>query len=156
MHGAPSVRIDDIGGGRVWRCAVAVLGLTAMGCVAAWLLGREDVTLLAGGGVVAASALAVAAAATLLQAAPRELRFDGTTWWLDRGSGAAPVAGGLQVAVDLGGFLLVRFRPEGLGTVRWLPLERRRDADWHLLRCAVYSPRSGPAMRSADAPRPPE
>jgi hypothetical protein len=44
------------------------------------------------------------------------------------------------VALDLGRFLLLRWRPDGGGRARWLPLTAAEaGASWHGLRVAAYS-----------------
>jgi hypothetical protein len=53
--------------------------------------------------------------------------------------------GELQVAIDLGAWMLLHFVPD-VGhracSVSWLPVQRRGlESQWHALRCAVYSPR---------------
>ena len=59
-------------------------------------------------------------------------------WSFTTDSGALR-PGTLEVAIDLGSFLLLRLRG-GRGAV-WLPVQRRGlEREWHALRCAVYSP----------------
>ena len=48
--------------------------------------------------------------------------------------------GTLEVAMDLGGLLLLRLVGQRRTRV-WLPVQRRGlESQWHGLRCAVYSP----------------
>jgi hypothetical protein len=43
--------------------------------------------------------------------------------------------------------MLLRFTPDAPARMTWLPVQRRGlEAQWHALRCAVYSPR--PAARA--------
>jgi hypothetical protein len=56
--------------------------------------------------------------------------------------------GTLEVAMDLGSFLLLRLVDERRRSA-WLPVQRRGlEAQWHALRCAVYAP----APRAAGEP----
>jgi hypothetical protein len=98
--------------------------------------------------VVALGLVAVLlSAASLLRLSSWHLRWDGLAWTLARaGADDAPrLAGRLEVALDVGGWMLMRFVPSHgnpwLRTV-WLPAQRRGiEGRWHDLRCAVYSPR---------------
>jgi hypothetical protein len=66
------------------------------------------------------------------------------TWRLDEGrTGRAPLPGDLDVLLDLGSGLLLRFRPSaGRGRARTLALAQAdHPGQWHALRCALYSPR---------------
>jgi hypothetical protein len=49
----------------------------------------------------------------------------------------------VAVAIDLGGWMLLRFVPgAGGGRARWIALQRHGlEPQWHALRCAVYAPR---------------
>ena len=140
----------------VWRGAVA--GLAASGALAAsgWWVGRAsstDAVLIAS--LAVAGALWVALASASARVPPATLRWDGQHWHLGRAmsSDGAALAGELGVAIDLGPWMLLRFRPLAPGrrrTPTWLPVQRRGlEAQWHALRCAVYSPRPPPA---ADTP----
>jgi hypothetical protein len=73
---------------------------------------------------------------------PIDLRWDGQAWYLgDATSDAVP--GELGVMLDLGAWMLLRFKPLPSGKVVWLPVQRRGlEAEWHALRCAVYASRS--------------
>jgi len=60
--------------------------------------------------------------------------------------------GTLEVAMDLGAFLLLRLVDERRRSA-WLPVQRRGlEAQWHGLRCAVYAPprlaAGGPTARA--------
>jgi len=82
---------------------------------------------------------------TELQREPHVLHWDGQAWhWA-----AAHVpedrrrAGRIQVALDLGGWMLLRLLPADGGAPRahWLPVQAAGlERSWHALRCAVYSP----------------
>ena len=141
----------------VWSAAVA--GLAASGALAAggWWTARAsstDPVLIAS--LVVAGVLWVALALALARVQQATLRWDGQHWHLGRAvaSDAAALAGELGVAIDLGPWMLLRFRPLAPGRRRaptWLPVQRRGlEAQWHALRCAVYSPRPPAAETSAD------
>ena len=90
--------------------------------------------------LVAATVVAVLAMAalvrSLLRTPARSLRWDGQAWHLDA------VPGDVAVVIDLGPWMLLRFASTDFARVTWLPVQRRGiDAQWHALRCAVYSPR---------------
>ena len=150
-----------------WRAAVAVVAGAGVVVLLVWLATRSEPTPplgLAGwvGAMLAVPALAV----SLMRVPAVTLRWDGQQWWLaqlarsSRAAAAAQidaVAGEVDVALDFGAWMLLRFRPAS-GTrrerrTRWLPVQRRGlDAHWHALRCAVYSPRPVPAREAADQP----
>lgn len=122
-----------------WGVALALLAALATASTAAWALQR-------GGDPVAWIALAgvLALASTLLWRAWHrpvwQLRWDGHGWWL-AAPGADARPGELRLCLDLGAWLLLRFAAPG-GPRVWLPLQRAGlEADWHALRCALYSPR---------------
>ena len=121
----------------VWRAAVVALALAGAAVVAGWLVGRESPASIELMMLVAMAALLMFALATSLWRVPAQsLRWDGQVWLLD----VAP--GQLKVAIDLGPWMLLYFVPETEGRMRWLPVQRRGlEAQWHALRCAVYSPR---------------
>jgi hypothetical protein len=65
--------------------------------------------------------------------------------------GQEPLAGRVGVAVDLGAWLLLRFKAEDTLRGRWLPVQRRgHELAWHGLRATVYCarPASLPAAAS--------
>ncbi len=80
------------------------------------------------------------------------LRWDTQCWHLSPGDGP-PQAGRLNVHVDLGVWMLLRFVPGESQTWRrrgiWLPIQRRGHASsWHVLRATVYcaKPESMPSV----------
>jgi hypothetical protein len=85
----------------------------------------------------------------------RTLRWDRQQWWVASGAGPEQ-AGELSLAIDLGGWLLLRFQPEPSVRDRrarrrpeWIALQRRGlEADWHVLRCTIYASRP-PSPRNA-------
>ena len=96
------------------------------------------------GGVVAA------VAGRVLAEPPTLLAWDGAAWSVDvAGAGLRP--GRPLLMLDLGGWMLVRFDPEGSASgrqARWLPLSRRdAGAAWPALRVALHQDRAavGPA-----------
>jgi len=133
----------------------------------AWLATRSEPTPPLGLAAWIGALLAVPAlAASLMRVPAVTLRWDGQQWWLarltrsSRAAAAAQieaVAGEVEVALDFGAWMLLRFRPaSGVhreGSARWLPVQRRGlESHWHALRCAVYSPRPAPAREAADQP----
>jgi hypothetical protein len=150
MHGSPSCAIAVARFG-AWRAAVGTVAAFALGSLAAWLLTAPQ-----GGNLWVRAAVAVAALATLALAislwrvSPVRLVWDGLGWSVAPASDPeAATPGSLDVAVDLGAFLLLRFVPAGRtgpAAVRWIPVGRAGlEADWHAFRCAVYSPRPAAA-----------
>ena len=124
----------------VWRAAVAALTLMAVLAMAAWIAQSPapiSTTLMTS--AVLASVACAALAASLWRTPQASLRWDGRLWHLDATPGA------LHVMIDLGPWMLLRFTPEGGGRARWLPVQRAGlEAQWHALRCAVYSPAQRP------------
>ena len=148
MRAAPACQVSLRRFG-VWRGAVLALASLGVLVIAVWLLTRESaptsLTLIAAG---FAAALLVATGVALAKTPAVDLRWDGRTWYLGQPV-HEPVAGDLSVAIDLGPWLLLRFSPaapEARPRVVWLPVQRRGlEAQWHALRCAVYSPRPSAA-----------
>ena len=75
---------------------------------------------------------------------PGALRWDGADWWLDGpdqgASAVTPSPGRAAVRLDLQRCLLLHWRANGRGPVRWVWADADADpARWHLLRCALYS-----------------
>lgn len=85
-----------------------------------------------------------------------QLRWDQQCWHVGPvgPAGGEPWSGQLSVAIDLGGWMLLRLSPSPMAPwPTWLPVSRRgHRALWHALRCAVYSPppQSAPDAMEAD------
>ncbi|MBC8058151.1 MAG: hypothetical protein H7Y61_16380 [Rhizobiales bacterium] len=148
MRAAPACQVSLRRFG-LWRGAVLALTALAVASIVAWASTREgSVTPM----LLMASALStlatVALGVSLARVSPTGLRWDGRAWHLGPATDdTAP--GELTVAIDLGPWMLLRFAPtmtEARARVVWLPVQRRGlEAEWHALRCAVYSPRPAPA-----------
>ena len=146
MHAAPPVRVS-VGRGWGWPVLVGALVGAAAGNGLAWSLLVADVEaallplallfgLIAGG---------LAAWRTHRSQAIADLAWDGAQWqW--RGS-----AGQAHVAIDLDGWLLLRFEPDA-GRTQWLAASRAATTGpWAALRAALYSRRPADPH---DAPAP--
>ena len=141
----------------LWRAALWVLVAASAASLAAWWFavpGRPvDLSLLA---LAMALCAVVALVWPLANPAAVSLRWDARCWHVGPpGSvGREPFSGEVSVAIDLGQWLLLRWHPAegstGFGP-GWLPVQRRgMEAQWHALRCALYSPRP-PAESDAAA-----
>lgn len=146
MRQAPPVGVTCSGRG-AWRVAGALLAALAGASAAAWAAGHGGAT---PPFLILAAAAAACGAAVLAwrrgAVAPSALRWDGAVWRLgDR-------EGRVIVALDLGGWALLRFQPAG-GRPSWLPVgAAETGAAWHPLRCALHAtppPPAGPAPEAA-------
>ncbi|NUZ06970.1 hypothetical protein [Piscinibacter koreensis] len=141
----------------VWRGLVATFAGLASVSIAAWaVLGPEPLALRIALGALCLVATAYAARWLLLiPAHPVDLRWDGARWLVAAADAPArdAVPTRLEVAIDAGGWMLLRLQPEQptmRGDTRWLPVERGAlGVDWHLLRSTIYTAR--PADEGADA-----
>ena len=140
----------------VWRAAIAGLLVCVLASLAVWWLARPidwQWRFAAAAGLAALAAVALAA--SLIQIKAVSLRWDGQRWHLGPADSAGhePFAGDLSVALDLAGWMLLRFRADLRvrgSAVSWLPVQRRGlEGRWHALRCAVYSPRPAPDADAA-------
>jgi len=122
--------------------------------VIAWLLSRNN-PLAFVLGMAATGTAAAGMAATLLRCPPMSLRWDTQQWHLGPESsvGEEPWTGRLAVAVDVSGWMLLRFdhdAPVNRRRTTWLPIQRLGlEAQWHALRCAVYCARPDPGHDAA-------
>ena len=135
----------------VWRLALLTLLVMPCAALGAWLASGDSASPLAPRLLAAlVGAGIVALAAPLLRRQAFSLRWDSQQWHLGPESsvGQERWAGSLAVAIDLGGWMLLKFEPNaGLAqrSTRWLPVQRRGlEAQWHALRCAVYCARPEP------------
>ena len=130
------------------RALVATIVSASVAVLAVWLWSHVDAA--AGpAGRGAASWLAVGAGAALLGAGlgwrlaprtPAALAWRQGQWLLGRG-GAVPQEGSLQARLDLGSWVLLRFRPSGGGRAIWLGVGvDQAGAAWHPLRASLFAP----------------
>ena len=152
MRAAPPLQIVLVRQG-VWRLGLSLLLIAVLASMAVWWLSQPRpappwATLSAAAGAVCV----VAWVMPLIVLRPATLRWDGQAWHFGRDEDAVP--GRLAVAIDLGGWMLLRFTEGEAAPDRataWIPAQRRGlEAQWHALRCAVYSPRPSRAA-PADA-----
>ncbi|RQP21644.1 hypothetical protein [Piscinibacter terrae] len=132
----------------LWRGAVALLLVVCVACLLAFARAEGESAPLP----VRTAAMLVAVASVLggfglLRCPPRSVRWDSQSWHLgpEDSMGEEPWHGRIDVCLDLGGFMLLRFvndvTDDGPRTA-WLPVQRRGlESHWHALRCAVYSSR---------------
>jgi hypothetical protein len=125
-------------------CVVLTLLFWYLGQSAAWSWWRTAAL-----GFVAVAALGLGA--SLLRRKAVTLHWDGGRWHVGTAgsTGGEHRPGTLSATVDLGVWMLLRFRADSEGgsgaAVTWLPVQRRgMEPQWHALRCAVYSPRPVP------------
>ena len=158
MRAAPAIQVSLNRFG-AWRVAMLVLALLAGLTVVGWLAGQEAlVGTRRGFAMFAAAALLLWLGVSLARVHAMELRWDGQCWALRPmlPAGTDPVVGEISVAVDVGPWMLLRFRPRDRSRwtqATWLPVQRwGMTPQWHALRCAVYSPRP---LAAADVSAPP-
>ena len=147
MRASPPFQISVTRFG-VWRLGVVGLSALAAAALVAWLASRDEFT--APGWQIAAGVAGTALLASslaLARIAPVSLRWGGQQWHLGPAASAGdePWRGSLAVALDLGGWMLLRFEhddPSRRRRFSWLPIQRGGLEDrWHALRCAVYCAR---------------
>ena len=155
MHGSPPCAITVARFG-AWRAAVAALALGALASLVAWLVSSPlGEGAWVRGGVAVAAIATLALAASLWRQPPARLRWDGLAWTVASPAGAADVSGRMEIAVDLGSFLLLRFTPAGRSgpsAGRWIPVGRAGlEHEWHAFRGAVHSPQQVAGPAAADS-----
>ena len=135
---------------RFWNAAVGALALLGLASLTAWGLSwRETIGPMRLLGLAALAMTVVVLACALWRRGTMRLVWDGSRWQL--GEPPPAVACDCTVALDFGAWMLLRCRSN---RTFWLPLERGDlGADWHPLRCTVYSPRPAP-VRSDGTERP--
>ena len=132
----------------IWYAGVCALVLLGSAVALGWWLAvpapASGATTL---GALLAAACLGAAVFGVRRVLPTRLHWDGQRWFVGVGEpeSSDPSAADLTVAIDLGGWMLLRLRRQHAPRWRrslWLPAQRRgQAAQWHALRCAVYSPR---------------
>ncbi|HSC64883.1 MAG TPA: hypothetical protein VLD35_14675 [Caldimonas sp.] len=128
----------------VWRVAVWLVAGAAIAATVAWAVamwksqpesGRAIVLVVA----AVLSSATVGLALSLARVEGGVLTCADGAWAFVSDAGGRRT-GTLEVAMDLGAFLLLRLVSRRR-TSAWLPVQRRgMEAQWHGLRCAVYSP----------------
>jgi hypothetical protein len=133
VHAAPSVRVS-LGRSVGWVVVVASCAGIAAANAAAWLLLRAEAAV--GSAALIGLAVAVLVAWRLHRThAPGELNWNGAEWqWQG-------LAGTVQVALDLDGWMLLRFDPLH-GKRCWIVASRASaNGPWPALRAALYARR---------------
>ena len=151
MRAAPAIQVllRQFG---VWQAAVVAVLLVGQASLLVWLVGREVQDSLHQLATLAGAAALLPLAWSLARTRAVHLTWDGQGWTVQAAPllpGVTPTPGDITVAVDLGLWMLLRFQPQAVS--RWLslrylpqylPVQRRSmEAQWHGLRCAVYSSR---------------
>ena len=146
MRASPAIHVSVSRFG-LWRGAVGVLAMAVVCTILLWLVDRDPPAAASTQAIVGVLLCAVIGLAiSLARVRHVGLRWDGQAWHLsDAGNSTAETPGEVAVAIDLGAWMLLRFKPvahTGLPQARWLPVQRRGlEGSWHGLRCALYSPR---------------
>jgi hypothetical protein len=137
MHRAPAVEVT-VGADRAARAALGGLAGAAAASLGAWVAALASMSGLGVGGWALAAGVVGALVGWRWRPAPVQLRWDGRAWSLLPPDATAPDPGRVRVAIDLDGWLLLRF--DGTAGRRWLALSRaaHRPA-WHALRCALQA-----------------
>ena len=140
MHSPPAFQVSIVHFG-VWRALCAGMAAAAVLTAVMWAA-----TMAGHSAWVWLWPLAVSAGCAMLlrRPMPFRLRWDTQDWFVEPGEGRALAGpGALQVALDLGGWMLLRFAPVAGGPARWLPVQcRGHEPAWHGLRSTVYCARS--------------
>jgi hypothetical protein len=136
MRAAAAVQVT-LAPDRGWRLFARLLGAaTSAGLAGALLLGLAPAWAAAG---AALAALLGACGGAALLAPPHAgtLRWDGAAWsWQPSGQGT-PLAGQVALMIDLGPWVLLRWRSPGQ-RARWLPLAQAGAGPmWQPLRVAL-------------------
>jgi hypothetical protein len=139
MRAAPAVQAT-LSPDRGWLACARGLAALALAGLAAWaaqgLGGPGWATALAAAGAALAGLLA---GARLVGAHTGTLRWDGAAWsWQPLGA-AQPLAGRIEVMIDLGPWMLLRLQSVEAGTL-WLPLAQSACGPaWRALRSALHA-----------------
>ena len=149
MHAAPAVSVRSTGTG-VWRLSGVLLPALATCAVCAWALAHAQQA------VWPALAL-IPGVSVLLWLLVRPQTFD-FLWdgerWLTVGPDSVEHEGRVEVMLDLGPWLLLRWHPVGLSRGRrWIPVPASQALpNLHALRAAVYCRRPEPTPGTRAAP----
>jgi hypothetical protein len=150
MRAAPAFQVTLRHFG-VWRISIGALAAGGLACLGAWAMSRDlPIGWLLGATLMASVVAVVGLAVSLCRVLPVSLRWDGLCWHLGQPDAISDDArpGDLRSIIDLGPWMLLRFTAAD-SPPTWLPVQRRGlEAQWHALRCSVYSPRPSPAEPS--------
>ena len=147
MHAAPAVSVRSSGAG-LWRCLNVLLPALAIAAVGAWLLAHAQRA--AWPAVLLIPAVAVP---LWLWVKPQAFAFcwDGQRW-LSLGHDDLEGEGCVDVMLDLGPWLLLRWRPSVGRRPRWVSVPSREALpNLHALRAAVYCRRPEPTPGTGSA-----
>jgi hypothetical protein len=133
VHAAPPVRVS-VGRSAGWIAFVCLCIGFAAANLAAWVLVRNEAHV-AVALVLGLVAAALAAGQMQRSHTPADLIWNGSQWqWQG-------LAGDMQVALDLGAWMLLRFDPLA-GRSRWIAASRASaEGPWAALRAALYARR---------------
>ncbi len=155
MVGSPAFQIT-LPSQSIWRGAVLALTLAVIAVLIAWAAQPGHLQGPVLRWLAFASGAAVLGLAVSLWRVPAfVLGWDGERWQVNllQPSCNEPLAGNVEVHLDLGHWMLLRFVPDdrtAKARPLWLPMQSgARDPLWHGLRCALYGVR--PARRRAAA-----
>lgn len=129
-----------------WRGGLAASGMVVWASAFAWWSASERPLMsVAAGALLLACVAATASLYSLARLSAFQLRWDGAWWHLTPVAGK-PSAGALQVAIDGGSWLLLRFVPDRTASdasaSHWLPVQRPGlEHDWHQLRSTLFTAR---------------
>jgi hypothetical protein len=147
MRAAPAFELD-VTPGRLERAALAIIGSACAAVVGAWLWSHVDAAAgPAGRGALAWVAVVVGAALLglwlgwlLAPRSPGTLAWRQGQWTLSRPA-SAPCAGAVQAKLDVGGWMLLCFRPADAGPSSWLAVcGSAAGPAWHALRATLFAP----------------
>ena len=147
MRGSPAFQIT-LRNFSVWRVAVATIALGVVVVLAAWAVDTAPQSQPKTLAVLVVIAAVLWLALRLWQVPVGVLAWNGERWQFKaaHSEGSEWVDGSLEVRLDLGHWMLLRFVCEDgacAPRVRWLPAQRDElDSNWHRLRCAIYSPQA--------------
>ena len=111
MRASPAIHVSASRFG-LWRGAVGVLAMAVVGTILLWLVGRDPPAAAPTQAIVGVLLCAVIGLAIhLARVRHVGLRRDGQAWHLsDTGNSIAETPGEVTVAIDLGAWMLLRFK----------------------------------------------
>jgi hypothetical protein len=158
MRAAPAFSLPfEIG--RAERWVLAVIGGLCAAAAAAGLWSHVDATAgFAGLGrgywIAVVAGAGAAGGGTGWLVAPQSagtVQWQHGQWTLLRRGETQSEAGSLEAVFDLGGWMLLRFRPLGGARASWLSVRRRcAGAAWQALRATLFAPGAAAAIGSGD------